>query len=141
MITHYIVYVYIRDALSGKEAVMLYFSAHWCPPCRGFTPKFAEWYSKDLKAKGSEVIFVSSDKDEDSFRDYYKDMPWLALPYSERDLKEKLSKKYKVQGIPTVVILDGGANVITTDGRAAVSGDPTGADFPWKPNTHIYIYI
>jgi nucleoredoxin len=124
-----------REALAGKEAVMLYFSAHWCPPCRGFTPKFAEWYSKDLKAKGSEVIFVSSDRDEDSFKDYYKEMPWLALTYSERDLKEKLSKKYKVQGIPTVVILDGSANVITKDGRAAISGDPTGADFPWKPKT------
>ena len=124
-----------RDALSGKGAVMLYFSAHWCPPCRGFTPKFAEWYIMDLNVKGSEVIFVSSDRDEDSFKDYFKEMPWLALTYSERDLKEKLSKKYKVRGIPTVVILDDSANVITKDGMAAISADPTGEDFPWKPKT------
>merc|ERR1712187_375800 len=41
-----------------------YFSAHWCPPCRGFTPQLASWYTNDLKNKGLEVVFVSSDKDE-----------------------------------------------------------------------------
>mmetsp|Transcript_25572 Transcript_25572/g.76190 ORF Transcript_25572/g.76190 Transcript_25572/m.76190 type:complete len:335 (+) Transcript_25572:98-1102(+) len=122
-----------RDALSGKEAVMLYFSAHWCPPCRGFTPKFAEWYSKDLKAKGSEVIFVSSDRDEDSFKDYYKDMPWLALDYSQRKEKEVLSNHFGVEGIPSLVILDKDGSVINKEGRNAISGDPTGADFPWHP--------
>merc|ERR1712100_555110 len=55
------------EALSGKKAIALYFSAHWCPPCRGFTPQFAKWYEDDLKGKGLEVVFVSSDQDEASF--------------------------------------------------------------------------
>jgi len=122
------------EALAGKKAVGLYFSAHWCPPCRGFTPKLAEFYTSSLKAKGLEIVFVSSDRDENSFKSYFVEQPWLALPYSDRELKEKLSKKFKVQGIPTFVVLDGETGTtITTDGRASVLQDPTGEEFPWKP--------
>jgi len=120
------------DALAGKH-VALYFSAHWCPPCKRFTPELAKSYESHLKAKGLEIVFVSSDRDEDAFNSYYAEMPWLALPYAERDLKAKLSKKFKVSGIPTLVVLDESGELITADGREAVSEDPTGADFPWKP--------
>jgi nucleoredoxin len=124
------------DALSGKKAVGIYFSAHWCGPCRGFTPKLAEWYKKDLKALNFEIIFVSSDRDEDSFKSYHGEQPWLAVPFARRDVKNALSKKYKVQGIPSFVIIDGETGeTITTDGRGAVSEDPTGKAFPWKPPT------
>ena len=73
------------DALAGKH-VALYFSAHWCPPCRGFTPELAKLYVSHLKAKGLEIVFVSSDHDEAGFSSYYAEMPWLALPYGEREL-------------------------------------------------------
>lgn len=123
------------EALAGKGAVALYFSAHWCPPCRGFTPKFGEWYTESLKDKGLEVVFVSSDRDEDAFKSYHGEMPWLALPFADRDGKERLSKMFKVQGIPSIVILDADGQVITKDGRAAISNDPKGEEFPWKPKT------
>merc|ERR1719171_1365168 len=110
-------------ALADRGAVALYFSAHWCPPCRGFTPKLGEWYTKSLKAKGMEVVFVSSDRDEEAFTSYFGEQaPWLALPYSKRDVKEALFKKFKVRGIPTLVILDGETGeTITTDGRSSVT--------------------
>lgn len=123
------------EALAGKEAIGIYFSAHWCPPCRGFTPKLAEWYNKDLKAKGLEVVFVSSDRDEAAFKEYAAEQPWLSLPYDKRDLKNSLSKKFKVQGIPSFVIVDAEGKTITSDGRSAVSQDPKGEDFPWKAKT------
>ena len=122
------------DALAGK-VVGIYFSAHWCPPCRQFTPMLAEWYTKDLSAKGLEVVFVSSDKDQDAFDNYFGEQPWKALPFDERAKKDDLSKRFKVQGIPTFIILDADGQVINKDGRSAVSGDPTGQDFPWKPPT------
>jgi nucleoredoxin len=117
-----------------KEKVFaLYFSAHWCPPCRGFTPQLAEWYKNGLKDKGLEIVFVSSDKTEDAFKEYFNEMPWLALDYSDRKLKEELSDFFGVEGIPSVVIIGADGSVISKDGRSAIAGDPTGKDFPWYP--------
>jgi len=124
------------EVLGKATAVGIYFSAHWCPPCRGFTPELAKCYKNAYEAKGLQIVFVSSDKTEEAFKEYYGEMPWLALPYSARDLKTKLSKKFKVQGIPTFVVLDGATGeTITTDGRESVSEDPEGNNFPWKPPT------
>ena len=32
----------------------LYFSAHWCPPCRAFTPRLAQAY-RDSRIQGMEI--------------------------------------------------------------------------------------
>mmetsp|Transcript_15357 Transcript_15357/g.19195 ORF Transcript_15357/g.19195 Transcript_15357/m.19195 type:complete len:406 (+) Transcript_15357:110-1327(+) len=122
-----------NEALSGK-IVGIYFSAHWCPPCRGFTPALAKTYDsiKNKSGKPFEIVFVSSDRDEDSFKEYLSEMPWLALPFSERDRKNKLSKKYKIKGIPALVIIDSSnGETITSKGREVVTSNPEG--FPWKP--------
>jgi len=123
------------EALAGKKYVGIYFSAHWCPPCRGFTPKLAEWYKANAEGLNMDIVFASSDKGEAEFKDYFGEMPWKALPYAKRDVKEKLSKKYKVQGIPTFVIVDAeSGELCTTNGREGVSKGAAGlANFPWKP--------
>jgi len=124
------------SAFEGKKAVGIYFSAHWCPPCRGFTPKLAEMYNDGLREAGLEIVFVSSDKDQDSFNGYLAEMPWLAVPFEKRDIKEELSKKFKVQGIPTFIIVDpADGSLINKDGRSAVMEDPKGTNLPWKPPT------
>ena len=33
------------SVLAEKKLLAFYFSAHWCPPCRLFTPVLAEFYS------------------------------------------------------------------------------------------------
>jgi len=124
-----------ENLLSGKSAVGIYFSAHWCPPCRGFTPELAKMYSETFSGLGMEIVFVSSDKDESAFNDYFREMPWVALPFEKRDVKEMLSKKYKVQGIPSFVVLGPDGQTITTEGRKAVTNDPKGEKYPWIPPT------
>ena len=53
-----------------------------------------------------EVIFVSSDKTEEEFNEYFTEMPWLALPYHKRIEAEGLKSKLDVQVIPHLVLID-----------------------------------
>lgn len=104
---------------SGK-IVGLYFSAHWCPPCRGFTPKLAEKYN-DLIAENKQfdIVFVSSDRDSNSAAEYFAEMPWKMLKYEDRDTKALLGELYNVSGIPTLVLIDlASGKLISTDGRS-----------------------
>ncbi len=110
-----------EDVCTGK-IVGLYFSAHWCPPCRGFTPALVDFYIA-LRNAGQpfEIVFISSDQDQASFDGYLKSMPWKAVPYADREVHDFLSREFSVSGIPTLVLLDECGDLITTDGRAQVS--------------------
>merc|ERR1712167_162995 len=118
-----------NEVLADKDVVALYFSAHWCPPCRGFTPQLGKFYDQIKDAKNFEIIFVSSDRDASQFKEYYDEQAdWAALPFKDRATKNALSKKFKVRGIPTLVILDGKTGeTITLDGRDGVSSEPEAA--------------
>ncbi|CAH1801246.1 unnamed protein product [Owenia fusiformis] len=126
------------NSFSGPGKVVgLYFSAHWCPPCRAFTPELANFYTKfKASEKGSslEIVFVSSDKNEEEFKEYLSEMPFPALAFDQRDKKANLSKKFKVSGIPTLIFLDADTGkMITAEGRGKVTDDPEGKEFPWIP--------
>merc|ERR1711988_191779 len=79
------------------------------------------------------IIFASSDRDEAAFKEYFGEMPWLALKYEDREAKEQLSKVFGVNGIPSFHILEHDGTVINNSGRGAVGGDPEGKEFPWHP--------
>eukprot|EP00727_Mastigamoeba_balamuthi_P003669 m51a1_g133 hypothetical protein (738) ;mRNA; f:441501-443714 len=119
--------------LAENEVVALYFSAHWCGPCCEFTPKLAGIYN-ELRAAGKrfEVVFVSSDKTPEAFAEYFGQMPWLAVPFEERETKQRLSRWFDVEGIPTLVLLDAGGKTVCTDG-AEVVDEHGAAGFPWSP--------
>lgn len=102
--------------LVGKT-IILYFSAEWCPPCRAFIPKLIEMYH-EIKAKDTEfeVIFVSSDREQPSFDEFFTTMPWLALPFGD-ERKPLLQKRFKTKGIPAVVVIGPSGKTLTTEGR------------------------
>ncbi|RDY14033.1 putative nucleoredoxin 1, partial [Mucuna pruriens] len=106
--------------LKGK-VVLLYFSAHWCPPCRAFLPKLIDAYHK-IKANDNalEVVFISSDRDQASFDEFFAGMPWLALPYGD-SRKKFLSRKFNVSGIPTLVAIGSNGQTVTKDARDLVA--------------------
>merc|ERR1712062_478315 len=75
-------------ALDGKDLVLYYFSAHWCPPCRQFTPMLKDFYEE---AEGIEIVFVSSDRSAEDMTSYMKG--YLASPASSCARRTALSSQ------------------------------------------------
>ena len=135
-----------KDAidLKSKKIIGIYFSAHWCPPCRAFTPNLAKAY-KAMKEAGNdiEIIFATFDQSEEEFKSYFADMPWIAFPHGDKRIKEN-SDEYGVSGIPCLVILKDGV-LLTKDGRMDVAQENEGAYAKWikwsilYSNLHIFL--
>jgi nucleoredoxin len=65
----------------------------------------AEFYN-DLVGENPnalEIVFVSSDSDDSSFAEYYKEMPWVSVVYTEESVRTALGQKYSVRGIPSFI--------------------------------------
>lgn len=81
------------EALKDAKLIGVYFSMHNCPPCRAFTPIFAELYNEiNADGKTIEVVFVSGDRTQEEYDQYYAEMPWLALPKGDARLAELAGK-------------------------------------------------
>ncbi|CAF1372002.1 unnamed protein product [Adineta ricciae] len=127
------------DQLNGKY-VALYFSAHWCPPCKRFTPKLAEIYKevKDEVKDKLEIVFVSCDEDEEEFKHYFKEMPWKAVPFADRQRSQKLGEKFEVEGIPSLIVLSPSGEVIDSDGVAEVGAAGKQAVLKWAEGKRLF---
>jgi nucleoredoxin len=127
--------VSLQDALGNAKKIGLYFSAHWCGPCRQFTPQLAKLY-RDMNARepGSfVVIFCSSDRSPAEFEEYCSEMPWFALPFGAQSI-QTLSQGFGVRGIPHLSIINPNARTISNDGRADVSRHGEGSMQVWEHN-------
>mmetsp|Transcript_181360 Transcript_181360/g.575614 ORF Transcript_181360/g.575614 Transcript_181360/m.575614 type:complete len:276 (-) Transcript_181360:120-947(-) len=122
-----------REALQGASAVGLYFSASWCPPCRGFTPQLIESFKGSLEKKGMKCVLISRDRDVESFTSYYSNMPWFALPLEDQDRNAALGERFGVSSIPNLSLVDPAGKTITTEARNDVARDPEGLEYPWHP--------
>ena len=81
-----------RQVLGGGEVIGIFFSGHWCPPSRRFTPRLVAFYDRLKRANVSfEVVFVSSDRDVSQFKEYYDEQAdWAALPFEDNATKKAL---------------------------------------------------
>ena len=106
--------------VNESPLVGIYFSAHWCPPCRGFTPVLSEFYNKaNEEKKQIEIVFVSCDKDLNSFNEYYNTMPWVAINF-EDEMKDAIAEAFEINGIPCLLVFDNKGNLVDQDGRDIV---------------------
>lgn len=120
------------DTLTGK-LVFFYFSASWCPPCRAFTPQLSSFYTTHKEKKKFEVILVSWDEKKEDFLSYYEKMPWLALPFEDKEAAEFLTKGFSVESIPTLIGVEADSGkIVTTTARTRLVQDPEGKQFPWS---------
>jgi nucleoredoxin len=92
------------EALKDKKIILFYFSAHWSPPCRVFTPILNDCYSvsfdfavalwclllsdcllKELvrEEEPIEVIFISADQSPEEMINYMEEShaDWLAVQH------------------------------------------------------------
>lgn len=99
----------------------------------------AEFYDQLKDEEGQEdsleIIFASSDHDENSFEEYYRSQPWVSMPYENQTAIRALGQKYGVRGIPSFIILKGNdGTIIDSDGRGTViqsRGDTTKVLSKW----------
>ena len=103
------------STLDGKF-VAIYHSAHWCPPCKAFTPQLVAFANahKDKLA----VVFVSYDKSAEAMTAYMTEtkMPWAAVPYKSASGK-KNAEENSVKGIPTLLVYGPDGALRTKNGR------------------------
>ena len=108
---------------TSAKVKALHFSAKSCPSCTEFTKILSKFYKKVNLKKGPkelEIIFVSADKSSSDFQEYYKEMPWLAIPFEDSEMIEGLQSEYQVEGIPSLVIVDNNLQVLRLEGFSDV---------------------
>jgi len=120
------------------KLVALYFSAHWCPPCRQFTPEFSRIYqSLSSSNRPLAVVFISADQDQEAFNEYFGEQPWYAIPYDSTDVREGLNEKFGIRGIPSLLVLDQDANIVTKEGRQDIMKQKEKALDTWEQKAGI----
>ncbi|OQR89567.1 nucleoredoxin [Thraustotheca clavata] len=117
-------------ALADKKVIGIYFSAHWCGPCRAFTPMLSTFYEDLIDFYDDvEIVFVSSDKEDAGFNEYWSQMNFPALPYVHRDIKAKLVETFGVEKIPCLVFVDAQGQLLTKDGVKMLNTARGSVDF------------
>ena len=98
--------VKLSDFVSKNKYTLVDFWASWCGPCRQEMPNVVEAY-KIYKPKGFEIVGVSLDRDEESWK---KGIAELNITWPQMsDVKYwdcEAAKLYGVNAIPATVLID-----------------------------------
>ena len=119
--------------LDNVPVIALYFSAHWCPPCKMFTGKLKKFYNEiNADSKQLEIVWISGDEEEEEYDDYFEEMPWLAMPFEPEEEREDVSEKFNISSIPQLIVLNKDGSVKSKTGKKDVEDQGVGAFANWQ---------
>ncbi len=99
------------DKIIGKKPVMLVFWASWCPSCRVEAPAINKLV-KEFRGQGMEFVGVNIGHN-DSIRRAPSFIKKLDMNYPTIfDAKGKISSKYRIQGVPTIIVADNKGTIL-----------------------------
>ncbi len=104
-----------NESLLGKY-YMMDFWAVWCKPCVGEMPNLHAAYKK-FKNSNFTILSLSFDKkkeDVDAFLRGGWKMPWMHV-FLEKSIRQSLSEKFEVRGIPKPLLVDPNGIIIATE--------------------------
>ncbi len=101
------------DQLAEDKALLLYFWATWCKPCRKTQPKvaaLAKKYKDRVKVVGINVGGLDSPKDIKKYRSRNRITYTLLI-----DRDDAAVKTYSVSAIPVIILLDKTGKILYRD--------------------------
>lgn len=121
------------DEFKKFQVVSLFFAAGSTTTRFEFISKLKDVYQEinSMTENALEIIFVSCDPDVKQFEEFYGMMPWAALPFEEKDLRDQLLEHYPSKEFPELVILKKNGGIGTKNGRADIEKYGAKAFYKW----------
>jgi hypothetical protein len=115
----------------SSKYVILYFCSGWCPV---FSQTSALLEILEKARTDTSVVYVSSDRSQEEFDKALLSISFYSIPFSRRDIKRKLTGKFRTEALPAVVVLEqteAGVSAVCSDGYGALMRDSSRSLFPW----------
>ncbi|QTD36774.1 redoxin domain-containing protein [Polaribacter batillariae] len=94
-----------------KTNKLVVFGASWCPHCTKEIAKLVENY-KNWKDKNVEIVYISIDTDQVTFKNTYKNLPWQQTYCDFKGWDTQAAKDYYITGTPTYYLLDSNNTIL-----------------------------
>ena len=95
-------YISLED-LRGK-VVVLDFWGTWCRPCVDSVPSLRSMHKKFLKEPSFVLIGISSDSDEETWKEFTEQNKMVWPQYRDRD--KRIHRAFGIRAFPTYIVID-----------------------------------